>query len=35
MNNLLILEKECNNLEEAGKYEKEISDIMKKMPTKG
>ena len=35
INNLLILEKECNNLEEAEKYEKEISDIMKKMPTKG
>ena len=28
INNLLILEKECNNLEEAEKYEKEISDIL-------
>ncbi len=35
MNNLLLLERDNNNLEEAEKYEEEINDIMSKIPMKG
>ena len=35
MNNLLLLERDNNNLEEAERYEEEINDIMSKIPMKG